>query len=382
MSPAMRTRRVLLLAAALAALVASVLVVGPPASELPLAPDGVGPQGLGGLVDTLEGLDVEVTVSLSPSGTGASRALLPVDTLTETDRDAWETWTAEGGTLVVLDATSPLSTLQPVGSDRLLGREDRAPACGSLPQVETVRQAAWEGLEVPEDAEGCFPIGEGAGAWLVAEPRGEGLLVTLGSAEPLTNALLAEADNAVLAATLLGPAPGDRAVIVPRDDTAADADGGLLALIDARVWTALALGVLALLLAVLWQGRRDGPVVHERLPPVLPSAELARSIAGLLQRAGDRQDGAERLRRGTRRSAARALGLPPDTPADVLVRAVTDRTAVAPGDAEAALGGSAVGDDTALVRVAEATRRLRRDLRTPPSHPQDPDDAHDLARHR
>ena len=367
MSAPPRTRRILLIAGAVAALVASVLVVGPPSAELPLDPTGVGPQGLRGLVETLEGLDVEVTVSVEPPSDTATRALLPVDRLAEDTRTAWSEWVEEGGTLVLTDVTSPLSQLQPSGSDRFIGREDREPGCELLEEVGAVRQGAWEGLEVPEEAQSCFPIGDDAGAWLVRQPREQGVLVVLGSAEPLTNGLLDQADNAVLAATLLGPAPGDRVVVVPRDATATEAEDGLLALIPPQVWTALALAVLALLLAVLWQGRRDGPVVRERLPPVLPSAELARSVAGLLQRAGDRRDGAERLRRGTRRDAARALGLPPDTPHDVLSQAVADRTAVAVGDAEVALGTAPVGDDAALVAVAEATTRLRADLRRPPA---------------
>ena len=360
----------LLATVAVAALVASVVLAGPPSSELPLDPRGVGPQGLGGLVEVLESLDVDVTVRVDPPGDTASRALLPVDRLDETTRGAWAEWLEEGGTLVLADPDSPLADLAPVGSDRLFGRENRSPACELLPEVAAVRQAAWEGLEVPDDAEGCFPVGDDDGAWLVAAPRGDGLLVALGSAEALTNALLDQADNAVLAASLLGPAPGDRLVIVPRDPTPGTQEDGLLALVADRVWTALALGLLALVLAVVWQGRRDGPVVHERLPPVLPSAELARSVAGLLQRAGDRDDGAERLRRGTRRTTAKVLGLPPDTAPAGLLHAVTERTDVARSDAEVALGTGRVDDDAALVEVAAACRRLRADLRRPPASPR------------
>lgn len=359
----------LLATVAVAALVASVVLAGPPSSELPLDPRGVGPQGLGGLVEVLESLDVNVTVSVDPPGDTASRALVPVDRLDETTRDAWAEWLEEGGTLVLTDPDSPLAELTPIGSDRLFGREDRSPACELLPEVGAVRQTAWEGLEVPDDAEGCFPVGDDDGAWLVASPRGDGVLVTLGSAQPVTNALLDQADNAVLAAMLLGPAPGDRLVVVPRDPAPGAQEGGLLALVPDRVWIALAIGLLALVLAVVWQGRRDGPVVHERLPPVLPSAELARSVAGLLQRAGDRGDGAQRLRRGTRRTTARVLGLPPDTPPAGLIHAVTERTDVAPADAEVALGTGRVDDDAALVEVAAACRRLRADLRRPPASP-------------
>lgn len=369
---ASRTRRVLLVAASLAALGAAVLLAGPPRSELPLDPDGVGAQGLGAMVAMLEDLNVEVTVRVQPPEDTTPRALVAVDRLDAATRTAWQEWVAAGGTLVLADPTSPLSELSQLGSDRFLGREQRVSRCRLLPEGTTVRQGAWDGLEVPDDAQGCFPVGDDGAAWMVVAPQGDGLLVALGSAEPLTNGLIDQADNAVVAAVLLGPAPGDRLVIVPRDPTAGAGQGGLLALIPDRVWGAVALVVLALGLAVLWQGRRDGAVVTERLPPVLPSAELTRSIAGLLQRAGDPHDGAERLRRAARRSAARALGLHPHTPEDVLIRAVTTRTAVADGDAEVALGTGRVADDAALVEVAEACTRLRAGLRRPPGTSSDP----------
>ncbi len=362
-----RTRRVLAAAVAIAAVVAGVLVAGPPSSELPLEPRGVGPQGLGALVATLEGLDVEVTVRLEPPEDTATRALLPVDRLDAAARASWGEWVARGGTLVLADPASSLTDLRPLGSDRFLGRDERAPGCALLPEVAEVRQGGWDGLEVPEDAVRCFPVGDDEGAWLVVEARGEGSLVVLGGAEPLTNALIDQADNAVLAASLLGPAPGDRLVIVPRDPGADATGDGLLALVPDRVWGAMALVVLALALAVLWQGRRDGPVVHERLPPVLPSAELARSVAGLLQRAGDRHDGGERLRRATRRSAVRTLGLDPATPPHTLIRTVTERTSVPSDTAELALGTGRIEDDATLVEVAEACTRVRAELRRPPS---------------
>jgi hypothetical protein len=203
---------------------------------------------------------------------------------------------------------------------------------------------------------------------MVELERGAGRLIVLGSAEPFTNALLDEADNAVLAAALLGPAPGDRLVVIPRPSEPVEATESLIGLIPNGVWQLLALLVLALLLAVIWQGRRDGVVIAESLPPVLPSAELARSLAGLLQRSGDRTDTAERLRRGHRHAAAHALGLSPELDPAVLVDEVVRRTAVAHADAEVALLSGMVRDDAGLVAVAAAGRCLRRDLTRPSEH--------------
>ena len=364
-----RAGQILLLAVGLGTLVASVLVLGPPPGGLPLDPDSAAPDGLRGLVEVLEALEVEVEVTTVPPAVGTARALLPVDRLGGTDRAAWEAWVEDGGHLVLADPRSALHDLEPFGSDQPVGRSAREPACEALPDIGRVRQRGWSGFVVPDGATGCFPLGDDDGAWLVREQRGEGILTVLGGAEPLTNAALDDADNAVLAVALLAPAPGDRVVIVPRDPEALPAEGSLLDLVPSGVWQALAVAVLALLLAVLWQGRRDGPVVAESLPPVLPSAELARSLAGLLQRAGDRTDAAARLRRGHREAAARALGLAPDLDPDLLAGEVAARTAVTVEDAHRALVPAEVGDDAGLVAVAAAGARLRAGLTRAPAGP-------------
>ncbi len=372
-----RTVQLLLGATGLAALVLSVFLLGPPVDGLPLDPDSVAPDGLRGVVEVLEELGVEVTVDLAPPAgadpaaadpAAAPRAFLPVDRLDAATRAAWGEWIDGGGELIVADPASPLHDLLPAGSDQLFGRSARSPDCELLADVGEVLHSAWEGIEVPDDATACFPVGEDA-AWLVRAAQGEGAVVVLGSAAPFTNGLLDQRDNAVLAAALLGPAPGSRLVVVPRPDEAPTGDDGLLALVPDGVWQLLALLVLALVLAVVWQGRRDGVVVTESLPPVLPSAELARSLAGLLQRKGDRADAAERLRRGNRRTVARILGLAPDTEPATLLHEVRRRSAVAQQDAEVALLPGGVDDDASLVAVAAASRRLRADLARLPSGP-------------
>ena len=358
-------RRVLLAIGGLATVVAAVLLVGPPPGGVPLDPDSVAPTGLRGLREVLGELDVEVTVDVHPDDT-AARAFLPLDRLDEPTREEWRAWVEDGGELIVADQASPLLDLEPVGGDQLFGRSTRMPECDLLGAVGAVRHGAWQGFVVPDDGTGCFPVGD-EGSWLVRRPRGEGTVVALGSAEPFTNGALDAADNAVLAASLLGPAPGDRLIVIPRDAEAAAAQRGLVDLIHPGVWRSLALLALAVVLAVVWRGRRDGVVVRESLPPVLPSAELVRSLAGLLQRSGDRGDAAARLRRGTRRSVARVLGAPPDADPEWLAGEVVRRTDVDPEDAEVALLDRPIDDDGALVAVAAATRRLRLAIRrTPP----------------
>ncbi|MEX2550223.1 MAG: DUF4350 domain-containing protein [Nitriliruptoraceae bacterium] len=348
-----------------ATVVAAVLLVGPPPGGVPLDPDSFAPDGLRGLRETLTGLDVEVVVTVHPPDDTATRAFLPLDRLDEEGREEWSSWVGDGGELIVADPESRLHDLEPVGSDQLVGRSARAPECELLGAVGEVRHGAWQGFVVPDDGTGCFPVGD-EGSWLVSTPRGEGTLIALGSAEPFTNAALDAADNAVLAVSLLGPAPGESLVVIPRDETATSEQPGLVSLVHPGVWRSLALLVLAVLLAVVWRGRRDGLVVRESLPPVLPSAELVHSLAGLLQRSGDRGDAAARLRRGSRRRVARLLGAPPDADAEWLAGEVVRRTEADPDDVELALLERPVDDDAALVAVTAAARRLRLALRRPP----------------
>lgn len=372
-----RARTVLLVALGLLALVAGVWVLGPPPSVRPYDPAGTDASGLGGMVELLRELDVEVEVSAAPPASDGARALVVVDRLGEDDRAEWRRWVADGGHLVVADPDSPLADVEVLGADRPVGRSSRRAACPLLDDLGPVTHGDWVALAVPDGAaDACFPDGEDA-AWLLDLEDGAGRRTVLGSPTPLTNGELWREDNAVLAAALLGPAPGDQLIIVP-PEPAMDADeGGLLELIHPGVWRVGAALVLALLLAVWGRARRDGRVVTEPLPPVLPSAQLARSLAGLLQRRRDPADAAARLRRHLRREVSAAIGAGPDADPDHLARMVAARTAVSAQDARAALSDQPVPDDDALVELAAAVQRVLEDLHRPPPAATGDDDGHD-----
>lgn len=354
--------------AAAAALVLSVVVVGPPGTaDQPLDPDSAAPGGLLGLVRLLEDLGVDVEQGLTPPDDRTTRVFVPVDLLNDGRREALLDWAADGGTLVVADPRSRLHELEPTGApiSDLVGASSRRPACplAAVATVGAIEHAGWEGLSVPAaEATACFPLGDDT-AWLVVQPHGAGRLVVLGSAAPFVNATLARADNAVLAAALLGPAPGDRLRIVPRPPAGeGDVPVGelLLDLLPPGTGRFAVLLLLAVLALVVWRARRLGRPVDEDLPPVLPSAELAHSLADLLQRAGSRQDAADRLRRGARTDVARILGRSGSISAAALIDVVTTRTAADPTDAERALLDGPVDDDEMLVAVAQAAAAVRR----------------------
>jgi hypothetical protein len=343
-------------------LVLATVLVGPPATDTPLDPASTASDGLRGVRDLLEGSGVQVEVSLEPPVDISTRAFVPVDLLAADDRDGWLDWVRAGGTLIVTDPGSRLHGLTPAGGGLAgaLGATPRAPACDlpALAAVEEVVHPAWRGYEVPADAGACFPVGDDA-AWLVVRPEGRGTVVALGAPDPLTNGQLDRGDNAVLAAALLAPSPGDRLVIVPRP-AVGGGDTTLIDLVPPRIWQGLLLLLVAATLGLLWRGRRLGPPVTDRLPPVVPAAELARSVADLLQRAGSRDGAARQLRANARRDVGARLGAPAGTEPAALAELLAGRTGLDHATAILALLDTPVPDDRRLVDVARAVRSARR----------------------
>jgi hypothetical protein len=346
-------------------LVLAAVIAGPPEAGIPLDPESTGSDGLRGVRDLLAEVGVESEVSLTPPDQRSTRVFVPVDRLGAARQDELRAWVRDGGMLIVADPTSPLHGLPATagGLTGVLGATPNTPACDlpGLAEVGEVVHPGWSGLEVPEEGTGCFPIGDGEAAWLVVRSEGAGTIVALGSAEPFTNGQLDRADNAVLAAALLGPAPGDRVVFVPRPPVG-EGDQALLDLVAPRVWRGLGVLLVALLLGLAWRGRRLGLPVAERLPPVVPAAELARSVAGLLQRAHSRDGAASQLRGQARREVSDRLGGPATATADELVALTVTRTGLTTTTARTALVDGPIADDAELVEIARATAALRRAL--------------------
>ena len=366
-----RRRTIWLVFAAAVLVLAAALATGPPDDGTPLDPRSTGPTGLAGVVELLRDLGVHVDISLDLPNDMSSTVFVPLDLLNSERREAMLAWADEGGTLVVAGADARLHGLDAAGAGAadLFGPTSGEPECAltALDEVAAVRHGAWQGLVPPGDpipSVTCFPVGDAA--WLIAFEHGAGSIVALGSAEPFTNRYLGDEDNAVLAAALLGPAPGDRLVVVPRPPIG-EGDVGVLDLVPSGFWRVLVLLTAALLLAVLWRARRLGPPVAERLPPVLPSAELAHSVANLLHRVGDRAAAAARLRADARSTACRALRVPVTIGEGELVELLARRAGVAAEQAHLALVERPVEDDATLMRIARACAHVRIIVRRPES---------------
>jgi hypothetical protein len=350
------------LAAAVAVIAAATAAPGDDGPALD--PTSTGPPGTKGLVDTLRELGVAVEVSDGAPAPQATTALVLVDAFGDAERAAVERWARAGGRLVVADPDSPLNPARSVADrgfafpsvDADLRRDCALPA---LRDVQVVRAPAPVRMQVPPDAAACFLDGDGA--WLVATPLGRGTVVSLGGPLALTNAVLDEADNAVLAVSLLAPTAGDRVAIL-RPPPPGGGRETLGDLVSPRVWLALVqLGVAFLVLAA-WRARRLGRPVLEPQPVQVAGSELVVAVGELLQRARAREQAAALLRDDLRREVARRLGLPAGLPPEAVARAVAARTGLPPAEVAGALAGGPPGDEDALVRLARQVEAVREEV--------------------
>lgn len=153
----------------------------------------------------------------------------------------------------------------------------------------------------------CYGAGGGRGLYATAE---DGKLLVIGSTAVISNQLLAANGNAALTLRTLGsqghllwylPGPADLGGS-PSPKTLAEL---------APAWSAFVAPwlIVVALLAVLWRGRRLGPLVFEPLPVVVKSAETAEGRARLYHEAHDVARAADTLRAGTLVRLASALRL-------------------------------------------------------------------------
>jgi hypothetical protein len=353
-----------------------------PEEGAPLDPGSAGPLGTKALMDVLRELGGDVRISSDPPGSAIQTTLLLSDDLTPDRRQELLGWVREGGTLVVADPSSSVTEVDPAGSTRigLLDAEiERRCDVAALRDVNRVAAPGGVVFEVPANRGGpgdrqggppedpgvaagtraCFPRNDGA--WLLVQPLGQGSVVRLGGASVLVNQELGEADNGLLLAGLLVPAPGT-AVRVLQPPLPGGGDAGLGDLVAPRVRLALWQLVVAFVLLALWRARRLGRPVAEPQPVQLPGAELVLAVGNLLQRAKGRGQAAGLLGDDLRRSLAERLGLPPTAPPDLVADTVAARTGIPRERVLRTLSPTTPRDEAELVALSQAVDDVRREV--------------------
>lgn len=342
-----------------------------------LDPESPGQQGTRALAQITRQHGTPVTVSRTTADAAArmrehpgsllviarSERLLPAD-LTTLRR-------TPGDRLLITPDDQALRALAPRVTRSPTGTVTPQPGC-SLPAAVAAGDAAFvtaDAYTAPPTATRCYFTDDRAG--LVRLPVAGATVTVLGSGMLLTNARLADNGNAALAMNLLAARP---AVVwlLPNLPPAAGQGGGK-SFIDLVPFGAK-LAVLQLAIAVglvaLWRSRRLGPVVAERLPVVVRSAEAVEGRARLYQARRTAGRAAQALRAGSLERLTRLLGMPSPAAADPanmteITIALAAHTGYDQGEIATALYGPPPLDGAGLLRLAGFLDALERQVRNP-----------------
>jgi hypothetical protein len=212
-------------------------------------------------------------------------------------------------------------------------------------------------------AAGCYQT---AGGYALATATGSASddTVLVGSRTPFRNDRLADDGNAALALRLLGKHPTVVWYLPDGADPDALASGhkSFTQVLPAGWrWGALTL-VLAIGLLALWQARRLGPVVAERMPVAVRAAETVEGRARLYERGRVTDRAAGALREAARARLAARLGLPRMAAASDIAAAIAARGGPAAAETLRVLAGPVPGDDAGLVGLTSALDRLEAEV--------------------
>ena len=367
-----RVRRLapwLLLLAAL--VVAGLVLPGGDDSGAPLDPRSTGALGTKALVDVLDRLGAEVTVTTQVGD--ADTVLLLQDLVTEQQREALRGWVRDGGRLVVADPASPFAP-EVAGVTGIGPLDPSIAADCPLPALADVdRVAVGGGLVYETDgAAGAACFRRNEGAWLVVRPLGDGVVMSLGGPVAFTNGQFGDLDNARLAVALLAPTADERvAVIEPAP--VGEGQQGLLDLVDPRVWWALGQLAVGFVLYAWYRARRLGPPVSEPLPVAVPGSEFTLAVGRLWQERRDTGRAADQLRQRLAHELARRTGLGPSASPDQVAAAVRSGAVRGGDDLASVLEAPDPGTEGALVDYARRVERARATVGATPTTRQDGD---------
>jgi len=210
---------------------------------------------------------------------------------------------------------------------------------------------------------GCFP-GDIADTYGYVETANGGQRIAiLGPETLLRNDAITESGNAAFGLGLLGSEP----LLIwyePSAEDLRDADRvpTLQELTGPWVTPLAILIVLVTLAAGIWQGRRFGPLVIEKLPVEVHANETMEGRARLYGRGDARGHAARALRTGTLSRLAVHMGVPRTATTDDVLSAAARATGRGPADLEALLGDLEPSSDAALMRLSDGLQTLEHEV--------------------
>ncbi|MBB3601493.1 hypothetical protein FHT40_001126 [Mycolicibacterium sp. BK556] len=329
-------------------------------------PASTGPDGAHALVALLrdQGIDVVVAGSVADveRAAGPDTLLLAAETYYTRGSDLLSRLADVPGDRLVVEPTSRVR--QALAPDIRMGGASMLtmqPDC-DLPEAKragTVELGSTDTYEKARDVEvtRCY------GGALVRY-QAEGRTVTVvGSADFMTNGGLLQEGNAALAMNLAGSRPRLIWYAPQRAEGESDAEGTSLSdlMPDAVTWIVWQLCLGVLLLAI-WQGRRLGPLVAEKLPVVVRASETVEGRARLYRSRRARGQAADALRTATLQRLAPRLGLGPNASPTAVLDAVASRYTGDASTVQHVLFGPAPSTDSDLLHLAQALDDIERQV--------------------
>lgn len=326
--------------------------------------------------------------STSPSGTHALVSLLRDQGVEVIVADSAEEASHAAGpdTLLLIAETyyvrgdEPFRSLADAPGDRLVleptarAREALSPGVRlsrevfptSEPDCD-LREANRAGVAELEDADTYTQAGDDAvtrcyGGALVRYRAGARTITVVGTADFMTNDSLLKQGNAALAMNLAGGRP--RLVwFAPQHMQGSDSGGATIADLvpEAFFWVAAQLCLVVVLLA-LWQGRRLGPLVAERIPVVVRASETVEGRARLYRSRRARDRAAAALRTAALQRMLPRLGLGPNPPEDAVLATLTNRCSTDGNALRQFLFGPPPATDSDLFHLANALDDIERQV--------------------
>ncbi|WP_396929824.1 DUF4350 domain-containing protein [Mycolicibacterium sp.] len=330
-------------------------------------PDSTGPDGAHALVALLRdrGVDVVVASTVADVERAArpDTLLLAAETYYTRGEDLLSRLAAVPGDRLLLEPTSRVrQSLAPgirIDSATMLTSE---PDCDlrEANRAGTVQLGATDTYEKAGDADVTRCYG---GA--LARYQDSGRTVTVvGSADFMTNGGLLREGNAALAMNLAGEQ--QRLIwYAPQKPEGDGAAGSSLTdlMPGAVTWLLWQLCLVVVLLAV-WQGRRLGPLVAEKLPVVVRASETVEGRARLYRSRRARGQAAEALRTATLQRLTPRLGLGPNASPAAVTSAIAQRYAGDPNAVQHLLFGPPPSTDSDLLHLAHALDDIERQVTT------------------
>jgi hypothetical protein len=332
-------------------------------------PAATSPAGARALVTLLRDRGVEVTVAQSVDDVErASRPdslLLVAETANTRGDDLLNRLAAVPGDRLIVEPTvRSREVLAPELKLSRAGQLGREPDC-SLREANRAGTAQIETgdiYELADDGPLTGPLTRCYGGALVRYDSNGRTVTVVGTADFMTNGSLLKEGNAALAMNLTG----DRARLIwyapqrPQGDRSADATVAEL-IPDAFVWVVAQLCLVTALLA-LWQGRRLGPLVAEKLPVVVRASETVEGRARLYRSRRARDQAAAALRTATLQRVTPRLGLGINASESAVAAAVSLRHGAAEPTVHRILFGPPPNTDSDLFALAQALDDIERQV--------------------